>query len=93
MASLCTVAVQHRHCNCQCHVVQGDVAADGSHPASVRRWQQQLSAEKELEAAEQAHKRKEKVRHAERAICLDIFQTVLDLSQGVSTQCLMVLKG
>lgn len=39
---------------------QGNVAADGSHPGSVRRWRQQAAAEKELEAAELAVKRKDK---------------------------------
>lgn len=42
--------------------MQGDVAADGSHPGSVRRWQRQAAAENELEAAELAVNRKDKVR-------------------------------
>lgn len=42
--------------------LQGNVAADGSLAGSVRRWQQQADAEKELQAAEEAVQNKDKVR-------------------------------
>lgn len=52
--------------------LQGDVAADGSHPGSVRRWQQQTEAEQQLQAAEEAVNRKDKVRKSESIISTDL---------------------